>query len=138
MWEISVNLHECMKSKNKLWILTKGIAIACYTYTYTYNIMQLCTLCAGWLYLLEMRACEEHTHIYIHIYLYTLMTKTIYTHIYIYIYWHLVFKFRAVVYMRVCGHGGALSTKITHTFMYMYVCVCLCMYIWWDITPRCV
>jgi hypothetical protein len=54
----------------------KGIAC----YTYTYNIMQLCTLCVGWLYLLEMRACEEHTQIYTHTHIYT------YIYIYIYIY----------------------------------------------------
>ena len=84
---------------------------------------------------------NTHTHIYIYTYIYILSGQKLYIHIYIwqekcvcnhhiyiyiyiYIYWHLVFKFRAVVYIRVCGHGGgALSTKITHTYMYMCVYV---------------
>ena len=71
-------------------------------------------------------------------------------YIYIYIYWHLVFKFRTVVYMRVsmcvCV-GGAVSTQTTYyisliignsittrisfdIYIYIYICVCIYIYIY--------
>ena len=51
VWEISVNQHECMKSKNKLWILTKGIA--CYTYyIYKYMKTKVCVSIASIYFLL--------------------------------------------------------------------------------------
>ena len=43
MWEISVNQHECMKSKNKLWIPTKGIA----RYTYYIYICMKTKVCVS-------------------------------------------------------------------------------------------
>ena len=42
-------------------------------------------------------------------------------YIYIYTYWHLVFKFRTVVYMRVCGGGLFLHKQHIYIYIYIYI-----------------
>ena len=45
--------------------------------------------------------------------------KYVYIYIYVCIYWHLVFKFRTVMYMYE-GMWGAVSTQTTYIYTYIY------------------